>query len=126
MTEPYLQFQQLQQEIQQLYDSLEQIAGQRNQVAIAITAITDIEKVENVDIMAPLINGIFFNAKIDKVTEFRVNVGNGVVVKKTPEETKTLMQEQIVEMDKITKDLTMKLGEKLESIQKIEGKLQNV
>jgi len=126
MSEQILEFQQQQQEIQHLYQSLEQLAQQRSQVAEAIDAIEQIQKVENVEILTPLVNGIFFNANLSKVTEFSINVGNGVVVKKSPKETKELMKSQLEEMDKMSQELTIDLGKKLEKIQKTEESLKDV
>ncbi len=126
MNENILQFQELQQEIQHLYQNLEQLSQQRQQVVATIDAIDNILLVKDKEILTPLVNGIFFSAHLDDVKEFHVNVGNGIVVKKTPEDTKVLMQEQLSEMDRISKNITEQLGKKLESIQHIEGSLQDV
>ena len=71
---------------------------------------------ENTEILAPLSNGIFAKAKLDKVNKLLVNVGNGVVVEKTVDETKELLDERISEMNEAREKL-------LDQMQKIEDHL---
>ena len=50
------------------------------------------------EILAPMSNGIFVKASIHNVDKLLVNVGNNVVVEKSIEETKVLLDEQAKEM----------------------------
>ena len=50
-------------------------------------------------ILAPIANGIFIETKLES-TKLKVNVGNGLVVTKTIEETQKLLDKQRKEVEK--------------------------
>ncbi len=53
---------------------------------------------ENSEILAPMSNGIFVKAHVHAVDKLLVNVGGNVIVEKSIEETKELLDEQAKEM----------------------------
>ena len=71
---------------------------------------------ENTEILAPVSNGIFAKAKLEKSNKLLVNVGTGIVVEKTFKETKELLDERIAEMNEAREKL-------LNQMQKIEDHL---
>ena len=68
------------------------------------------------DIFAPMSSGIFVKAKLEENEKLLVNVGNNVVVEKTANETKSLLDERISEMNESKAKL-------LGHMQKIEQRL---
>ncbi len=68
---------------------------------------------EGSEILAPLSNGVFVKTKLEKNNKLLVNVGSGVVVEKNIEETKSLLDERISEMNGM-KDNLMNQMRKIE------------
>ena len=71
---------------------------------------------EGSEIFAPVSNGIFVKAKLSQNSKLIVNVGNNIVVEKTVDETKTLLDERIKEMTEMRDKM-------VEQMQKIEERL---
>ena len=71
---------------------------------------------EGADILAPLSNGIFVKATLSKNDKLLVNVGNGIVVEKSVEDTKKLLDERISEISEMRDKL-------INQMQKIEDRL---
>jgi prefoldin alpha subunit len=82
------QIEYLQKIIEQMQTNLEEISKLKQD----INDIGELKKDE--EILAPIANGIFITAKIKDAKTFKVNVGQGVVVKKTAEETINLLEKQ--------------------------------
>ncbi|MEK6886755.1 MAG: prefoldin subunit alpha [Nanoarchaeota archaeon] len=81
------------------------------------TSLDELSSVkENTEILTPISNGIFAKAKLEKIKNLMVNVGNGIVVEKTLEETKGLLDERISEMNEAREKL-------LDQMQKLEDHL---
>lgn len=74
---------------------------------------------EGTEILCPASSGIFLKAKIDKTSKLLVNVGNGVVVEKTIEQVKELLDDRINEMGESREHL---LGQ----MEKIEERLRTL
>jgi prefoldin alpha subunit len=66
---------------------------------------------ENEEILAPIANGIFVNAKLTNVKTLKVNVGRGIMVDKTIPETIELIEKQEIEVHAARKQIMAKLEE---------------
>lgn len=75
----------------------------------------DIQELQNFkgdeDILAPVANGIFIEAKLKNKDKLKVNVGNGVVVEKSITETIHLLEKQEEEIRKTITQVDAKLSE---------------
>ena len=71
---------------------------------------------ENSEIFAPVSNGIFVKARLEKNNKLLVNVGNNIVVEKSVDDTKKLLDERIKEMSEMRDKM-------VEQMQKIEERL---
>lgn len=90
-------------EIKKLQKKLEQSLEQIQQIK---KDLEDIKKIKpNTEILSPIANGIFIKTKIID-HELHVNVGNGVVVKKTIPQTQKLLDKQIKEIQKSIQQTT--------------------
>ncbi len=56
---------------------------------------------ENSDLLIPLGAGIYANAKLSNSKEFLVNVGSNVLVKKSLDEVKKMIDDEIKEIEKL-------------------------
>ncbi len=70
----------------------------------------------NSQILAPVSNGIFLKAKLEKTDMLLVNVGKEIVVEKTIPDTKSLLDSRIKEMSEMRENM-------LDQMQKIEDRL---
>lgn len=97
--EKYLEFQLVQQQLQQLTEHVEQMNQQSAELEISINAIQEIEKTPlNNEFLAPLANGIFVKGELKDNSTLIVNVGSNVTVEKTPQEVIKLLHTQRIEV----------------------------
>ena len=125
MKEKYMQFQAIQQQLEQVNEHLETLTQQNAEVDISINAIKEIGKTEqDNEILAPVANGIFIKAKLLDNKKLVVNVGSDTTVEKTVDEVVKLLEEQrkqmnkkMVEADEIMQELSsqaMKMYQEIE------------
>lgn len=106
LEQKYSELQYMQQHLQQLNKQMQELE-QKSQEIIAIkTAIEDLKsQKKDTELLVPISNGIFIKAKAVDMKNLLVNVGADVVVKKTPEDTKELLDTQSKEIDKYKKNI---------------------
>ena len=77
-------------------------------------------------ILVPLSNGIFAKAKLEDKEGLLVNVGANVIVKKTFDETKAMMADQIDEIQKMRKTLEATIRKLVDKVKEIDKKMSEV
>ncbi len=93
--EKYLQFQMLQQQIEQLSEHAEQLNKQMGELDITRNALKQLSTTKtNTEIIAPLANGIFVKASLQDNNKLIVNVGSNITVEKTVEQVIALLNKQ--------------------------------
>ncbi len=97
--EKYLEFQTIQQQLQQLTEHVEQMNQQAAELEISINAIKEVEKtpLKN-EFLAPLANGIFVKGELKENSKLIINVGSNVTVERTPQEVIELLHKQRIEV----------------------------
>jgi prefoldin alpha subunit len=96
MKEDQLELQMLIQQITQMQQQLEELEKQIMEVNNIQSSLEDLKKVKpGTEIEVPIANGIFAKAEIKNNKTLKVNVGSGVIVTKTIDETKALLEGQI-------------------------------
>jgi prefoldin alpha subunit len=95
--ENYKKIFEIQQNIQLLQKYLEDIEMQSQELEMIHEAIQDFEKTKkDSEILVPIVNGMFFKAKLTDNTKFLVNIGaDRVVVEMDIKESKSLILKQI-------------------------------
>jgi len=94
-----MEFQTIQQQLQQLTEHVEQMNQQALELEISINAIKELEKTPlNNEFLAPLANGIFVKGELKNNSNLIVNVGSNVTVERTPKEVIELLHKQRVEV----------------------------
>lgn len=109
----YMQFQTLQQQMQQVSEHLELLNQQNVELEISKNALEEIGKTEiNSEILAPVANGIFLKANLKDNQKLVINVGSNTTVEKTVLEGIALLSVQkdeilqkIVDMESLLYDL---------------------
>lgn len=100
----YMQFQQLQQQLEQIADFVERLHQQQQEIETSIEALKELKKTKiNSEILAPIANGIFLKAELKDNANLIVNVGAEVTVEKTIPEAIKLLEEQ---KEKIIEDIS--------------------
>jgi len=101
MKEKYMQFQMLQQQMEQVSQHLEMFNQQIAELDISISAVKELETAEkDNELLAPIADGIFFKAKLIDNQKLVVNVGSNVTVERTVPEVVVLLKEQKKETSK--------------------------
>lgn len=113
--EKYMEFQVIQQHLQQITEHIEQMSQQALELEISINAIQELEKtpVQN-EFLAPIANGIFVKGELKENATLVINVGSNVTVEKTPSEVIRLLQQQrkeVVEKTSEAQAVTQELQE---------------
>ena len=97
--EKYLEFQTVQEQLQQLTEHVQQMNQQAAELEISINAIKELEKtpLQN-EFLAPIANGIFVKGELKENSKLIINVGSNVTVERTPSEVIELLHKQRIEV----------------------------
>ena len=119
--EKYYEMQIINKHIEELDNNLIQIDEQINEINVVIKALDDINNIkENNEILVPIANGIFANAKISKNDKLIVNVGQNTLVEKNIEDTKKLISKQLIQLEKYRELIQNELNNLSEKAYQIE------
>lgn len=122
----YMQFQQLQQQLEQIAEFVERLRQQQLEIQTSIAALEELKETKiNTEILAPIANGIFLKAELKDNASLIVNIGAEVAAEKTVPEVVRLLEEQ---KDRITENISeaesvleqlysqsMKIGQEIKS-----------
>ncbi len=93
--EKYMEFQMIQQHMQQITEHIEQMNQQALELEISANAIKELEKTDiHTEFLAPLANGIFVKGELKENAKLIINVGSDVTVERTPAEVIALLHHQ--------------------------------
>ena len=92
--EKLMQFQQLQQHIEQITEHSQRLQQQAAEIYNSKVAIKEFGGCGGAETLAPIANGIFVKAEIKDTSTFLVNVGADTVVEKSSEQIIALLEEQ--------------------------------
>lgn len=119
----YMEFQQLQQQIEMMSKQMEEVNQQLMELEISKNALEEVEKCDKgTEILAQIANGIFVKTKLDCNQKLVVNVGADTTVEKSiPDVIKMLdeQQEMVKNNAKEIEKVIDSLGE--EAVKKIQG-----
>lgn len=97
--EKYMEFQAVQEQLQQLTEHVQQMNQQAAELEISINAIREVEKTPlNNEFLAPIANGIFVKGELKENSKLIINVGSNVTVERTPSEVIELLHKQRIEV----------------------------
>ena len=94
MKEQYMQFQLLQQQMEQISEHIEKLHQHNVEIEDSKEAIKELSKTKLGEVLAPISNGIFIKANLTENQKLLVNVGAGTVVEKTSQDVIDLLEEQ--------------------------------
>ncbi len=97
---------------QMIADQMDKIDSNMMELDYLKNSLEDFKKIKKGnEFLAPLTNGIFVKTRLDDNSKLLVNVGNGVVVEKTVDETKEMLNEKFSELNKIRDELVSQMQE---------------
>ncbi len=127
LQQKYVQLQMHNQQLQQLQQQLQAVQNQSVEIQTILFALDDIAKTEvGKEMLVPLSSGIFVKAEIKDNQKLRVNVGSNTVVEKSVQETKALLDRQILELNKLNEDLTNQYTNVIGEAEKLQAELQSL
>jgi len=90
----------LQQKLMEIESQLNQVEQKKQELAMVAESISSLDGKAHAEIMVPIGMGVLGKAMLLDSNEFLVNIGSNIVVKKSAEETKQLIEAQISELDR--------------------------
>jgi len=123
----YIQLQSNNQQLQQLQQQLQAVQNQLVEVQTILLALDDIAKTEvGKEMFVPLSSGIFVKAEIKDNKMLKVNVGSNTVVEKSVQDTKALLDRQILDLNKLNDELTSQYAKVVSDAEKLQLELQSL
>lgn len=121
-----LEFQMMSSELNQVQEFLGRIDEQVGEVNSLIASLDDFGNLaQGSDILFPIANGIFAEGKVTNTKTLKVNVGRGVVVTRTVEETNNLVKEQLENLREQQKAAMDRQDELYTKLQELEVKVSS-
>ena len=106
------------QHIQQLQQQLESVEKGLVELSSLSSGLDDLIGEEGKEILAPVGRGIFAKTKLFS-EDLIIDVGRGIFVKKNIPETRKIINEQIVRLEDVKKELNKNLGEVNKEVAKV-------
>lgn len=123
----FVELQVIDKQISAMQGQIQKVEEQIAQVNSIKHSLDDMKKVESGNsAYIPLTNGMFVKAKLDPSNEVLMNVGASVCVKKTFDEAKELMQEQLKEILTFRAKLLEQLDELYTEAEKLEKEAEGL
>ncbi len=121
----YIELQIMDQQLRQLQQQINKIDEQLMELAITDQSIDELRTTKkNSETLVPIAPGIYAEGTIKDVESFVINVGANVAVKKSLEETKKLILQQIEEVSAYREDLANKMQNIANAAMKIEEEIE--
>jgi len=101
-----------------LQQQMAELTNLHSELSMTLNFVREMEKMKEGDqILVPIGSGSFVKARLDSVGRVLVGMGAGVVVEKSPNEAKEVLEKRMKEVDDILKNIR-------ESLEKIEEKIR--
>lgn len=123
----FMEFQVMEQQIKQLESTLQNLDSQLVEIKNMQSAVKEMEKVENnSETLVPVVNGIFVKGTIKESKTMFVNVGSNIIVDKTVEETVDLLEKQVTELTSMRQQFLSELQRMTDKMGSMEIELQDI
>lgn len=107
-----MDIQQLTRQLQQLQTYMQMLEEQIQDVTLAIENLDEITNVKKgTEIYAPLTSGVFVKATLATNQELLINVGNNIIVQKTPAEAQTILKGQLAELQEAQQGMVQRFSD---------------
>ncbi len=96
--ESYFELKMIEEQMKQLQHQIEHLEANIAEFENSIISLNEIRGKENEESFVPLSPGVYVKSKISDTKKLVVNVGAGVAVEKSPEDTIKIIEKQLAEM----------------------------
>ena len=125
MQQKMIQLQMIHQQLKQFQQQMASLEQQTQELQNTKDALGDLDTVEKgTEIYVPLAQGIFAKAKWDTEGEFLVNIGGSSAIAKSTSEVVRMVDEQLVEADKIKEEMMEQVSKLVEHAGKLENSIR--
>lgn len=123
----YVEYQMIEQQLKQMQEQLVKFEEQIEEISNISAQLGELKETKpSTETLVPVANGIFMKGRILDPDELVVNVGAGVAVKKTVDETKQLLDEQAKEIMNYRVQVAAQVDQMRTKAQEIEQELQSM
>ena len=123
----YFEYQMMEQQVKTAQEQLTKFEQQFQEIENVKDAITDLENAEEgKEILVPISSGIFIIGKLTNNKKCKVNVGAGVCVEKSLEDTKKLLDKQTQEIKKYKLQVEEHAKSFTEDLEKAEKEMEKL
>ena len=123
----YIEFQLLNQQIQQLEKQNEALNNHLMELMVTNQSLDDLKDIkEKTEILVPISTGIHAKAEIKDSKSFIVNVGANVALVKDLKSTKEIIKNQIVEIRELQESLAEQLQERVAKASSMEQEISQI
>jgi len=109
--EAYFELKVIEEQMQQLQHQIEQLSQNISEFEHSIKSLDELKGKSGEETFVPLSGGIYAKANLQDTGKFVVNVGAGIAVEKSLEQTKEIIERQLTEMkgykDQMSKGLQL-------------------
>jgi len=122
--ENILKIQTLDMQMKQLEQTINQLEEQIQEITTTLNQMDDLKEAQEDDeLLVSVVNGVFAKAKLSDMKELFVNVGNNIVVPKTIDNIKKLMQSQQGELSMYRDQLVLEFQKLVSEAQELDKKI---
>ena len=123
----YIMLQMMKQQLNALAEQKNLINEKIEELAVSIDALKKLKNVkEGQNIMTTLGSNVFVSADVQDTEKVLVNIGNGILARKSREDAISFLQKNLEEIGDIDKELTSEINKYVEEIQRLEPELQKM
>ncbi len=120
-----LEIQLLHQRAKQVEAQIEAISKQVSEMHDIILSLEEIDKSPEKEALLPVGRGIFLKSKIGNSKNVLLNIGSGIVVEKSIEETKELVKKQVEKLEEMKKRHSSEISSLSGRIELLISEIQN-
>ena len=123
----YMEFQMLNNAIKQMEKQSQVLENQLMELFSTNQSLEEMKKIKTgTEILVPLSSGIYVKAELKESSNFIVNVGSSIALSKDLNATKKIIEEQILEIRNLQKNLAEELQENVSKAALIENEMQKI
>lgn len=122
----YLELQMTAEQMKQMQSQLQVIEGKLNELQASMESIDELKGKKDSELLTPIADGIFLKTVLKDTDEVIMNVGAGICINKTLDESKQLLMERHTEIKQYAQELLQQLENTAASIKKMEEDLEKM
>jgi len=123
--ETQMQMQMLEQQmnaLQQQLQSVDEKIGTAQELKKSMEEFKDLKVGD--EILIPISNGIFAEAKLLNNKILKINVGSGIVADKTVDQTQEIIERQIIDLKKIREQSSLEFDKMVKQAEELTGSIE--